>query len=129
MSPVLPRILTLTNHLKSARGLLTLSLPWNLLSDVPACIAQLPSLTKLDLSNNQLKRLPADLGQMSTLTWLDLSANALEEFLDNTRGWTSMRHLYMYNNCLKTLPVSFAPVLAKLQSFDCSKNPLLVGAF
>jgi internalin A len=121
------KIVTLTNHLKSAAGLLTLDLSWNSLTELPPPVTELPSLTKLDVSNNHITALPASLGRMTSLEYLDISTNAIVSFIDNTSGLVNLRHLFMYKNRLKTLPVAFAPVLARLLSFDCSRNPLLVG--
>jgi len=54
-----------------------LDLKKNLLREVPASIASIPSLSSLDLSGNQLVTLPAELGQCRSLRTLNVSDNDL----------------------------------------------------
>lgn len=109
------------------KSVLNISLSWNHLSAVPLSIAGLSTLTHLDLANNTISELPTFLCTLPHLRWLDISANIISEVALGKNSFPSLRHLFMYNNRLKALPVAFAPILARLLSFDCSKNPLLVS--
>jgi CCR4-NOT transcription complex subunit 6 len=71
------KVRNLSPGLWSVRNLTALFLNGNILTRIPAEIAQLSHLTMLDLSHNKLRSLPAELGDMISLCHLYLNHNQL----------------------------------------------------
>jgi hypothetical protein len=65
---------------------------------------------------------------LEELLTLDLSANCLTQLPEDMgTAFRSLKHLLLYNNRLAYLPISMAPLLKTLTTFDCSRNKLLVS--
>ncbi|XP_055470257.1 leucine-rich repeat-containing protein 40 isoform X4 [Psammomys obesus] len=76
----------------------------NRLATVPADVALLSSLLRLNLSSNQLKSLPAEISRMKRLKHLDCDANLLETVPSDVGGMESLELLYLRRNKLRVLP-------------------------
>jgi Leucine-rich repeat (LRR) protein len=128
--PLLPpyRVEGLPDAFAALNKLQHVNLSCNAFAAVPPPLAFVTSINTLNLSGNMLKELPTPLPQLPVLATLDLSANRLRiipDTFDDT-VFPQLRHLLLYNNQLHYLPTAMAPLFAQLQTFDCSRNPLMV---
>jgi len=115
---------SLATSLRSARSL---DLSANRLSDIdPAAFRPLADLHRLDLSRNQLARLPPDFSRhLSTVQRLNLSSNAISRVEPTSLArLTRLRHLDLSRNRIQVLPDALETVLAPVELFDVSGNPL-----
>ncbi|KAJ7566707.1 hypothetical protein O6H91_02G115100 [Diphasiastrum complanatum] len=98
----------------------------NLRGEVPASLANLTSLVKIDLANNFLSgRIPSELGTLSSLQYLSFGGNNLTGEIPSEFGTLkSLQTLYLDNNLLEGgIPTSFAN-LTSLQVIHLSSNSL-----
>ena len=122
-------ITELTEQMQALRNLQHLNVSSNQLTTFPKWLGELRSLRTLNYSRNFVKRMPLKVSGLQGLLTLDLSVNRLTrlpEEMDAAFG--SLRHLLLYNNRLQYLPITMAPLLERLTTFDCTRNPLLVRA-
>lgn len=91
------------------------------LKSIPEWIIELKKLDFLDLSYNKLNKLPDYFVDLKYLGVLDLSDNALQK-LPNLFGNMGFEYLFLENNQLKTLPISFLNIEAI--QITLNKNPL-----
>ena len=114
----------LATSLRSARFL---DLSANRLSDVdPGAFRPLADLRRLDLSRNQLTRSPPNFSRhISTVERLNLSSNSISNVESRSlAGLSRLRQLDLSGNRIQVLPDSLETVLAPVESFDVSRNPL-----
>jgi leucine-rich repeat protein SHOC2 len=81
-----------------------LDLSDNQLNSLPKNIAYLSSLTSLDLHNNQLNTLPDSIGEISNLIWILLDNNKLSILPESIGNLRNLSCLYLDNNQLTALP-------------------------
>ena len=115
---------SLATSLRSAR---LLDLSANRLSSVdPSAFRPLADLRRLDLSRNQLTRLPRDFSRhLSTVERLNLSRNAISDVeRTSLSGLIRLRQLDLSRNRIQVMPEALETVLAPVESFDVSGNPL-----
>lgn len=97
------------------------------LSKVPVKeLAQIPRMTKLDLSRNHLTSLPDNMSTLKTIVDLDLSKNQLTELPESFGELVHLQRLDLFENKLTELPLSFAG-LERLRWLDLKENPLSQG--
>ena len=72
--------LQLSLALGKLKNLQVLSLPSNLIKQLPPTIGQLKKLKKLNLIGNELERLPSEFSQLESLIELDLNYNHFKTF-------------------------------------------------
>lgn len=77
------------------------------LTELPARIARVETLTRLDLSGNQLKTLPPEIGELAHLQELWLNDNPLETLPDEIGWLQNLRFINLSNTKLTELPDSF----------------------
>ena len=93
------------------------------LSELPAELWQLSSLTSLMLNNNQLSTLPSEIGQLTTLQVLLLSGNNLNSLPIEIGQLTNLLHLNLDDNQLRALPPELGN-LKNLQYLSLTNNNL-----
>ena len=119
-----------SNMLEKCHHLKTLDLANNSLTSLdPAFFDNLKRLEKLDLSGNRLNTLSGrQLRDLVSVTDLDLSNNQLSILVESSRLFESMsstlRHLKLNNNRLKTIEAKVFQTLVNLKELDLSSNEL-----
>lgn len=98
-----------------------LDLSGNRLAKLPAEFASLRLLRHLNLSRNALHRLPAGLGALSRLEELCLHRNRLERLPEEVAGLVALQELYLQDNALRGLPSSLGSLL-ELKRLSVSGN-------
>jgi internalin A len=104
-------------------SLSVLDLSGNQLRDLPTAIINLPNLHKLYLSNNQLRELPTEICNLKNLHELDLSDNQLRELPAEIGNLLNLHELYLSDNQLRELPAEICN-LANLSSLNLDGNEL-----
>nr|XP_033805738.1 leucine-rich repeat and calponin homology domain-containing protein 1 isoform X2 [Geotrypetes seraphini] len=99
-----------------------LNLSRNQLSCLPACLCGLP-LRVLICSNNKLGSLPEEIGQLQQLMELDISCNEITALPQQVGLLKSLRDLSVRRNYLKILPQELSDL--PLVKFDFSCNQVL----
>lgn len=113
------------NHLESLAGpaftaILCVDLACNRLSNLPAVLGSLRSLTFLDASHNRLKGLPGELAQCTMMKQLTLHSNSLRPHLrslpaDLLCAWPSLQNLDLrFNEKVNGKPGVEEDIRAKL---------------
>jgi small GTP-binding protein len=95
----------------------------NQLRALPVEIAQLQSLTSLDLGRNQLSELPPEIGYLQNLTSLNLWNNQLRALPVEIAQLQSLTSLDLWSNQLRALPLEIAQ-LQNLTVLDLRQNHL-----
>lgn len=103
------------------RGLRTLHLQHNLLTQLPETLVNCRHLSEIDLTHNQMTMLPRGLGTLKELRVLKLGDNLLEQVPHEIGDITSLRVLDLHGNHLWYLPFS-AQNLHHLVRLDLSNN-------
>ncbi|VDL99330.1 unnamed protein product [Schistocephalus solidus] len=93
----------------------------NLLTELPNEIEALSSLKQLVVASNQLTRLPPTLVTLPSLVWLDISHNKLTELPTGMEALNAVERLNVQDCQLNCLPDRLPP---KLGFLDVSKNRL-----
>ncbi|KAL7055605.1 hypothetical protein AAHC03_023022 [Spirometra sp. Aus1] len=93
----------------------------NLLTELPEEIEALSSLKQLVVASNQLTRLPPTIVKLSSLVWLDASHNKMTELPTGMEAMTAIERLNLQDCQLNSLPDRLPP---KLGLLDVSKNRL-----
>ena len=81
----------------------SLELQCNSLQEIPQCLLQLPSISKLNLSRNNLSAIPAVPKWSASLSFLDLSHNSLSD-LPNSTVAPALKNLNISNNQFQAVP-------------------------
>nr|VZI48001.1 unnamed protein product [Spirometra erinaceieuropaei] len=93
----------------------------NLLTELPEEIKALSSLKQLVVASNQLTRLPPTIVKLSSLVWLDASHNKITELPTGMEAMAAIERLNLQDCQLNSLPDRLPP---KLGLLDLSKNRL-----
>jgi GTPase SAR1 family protein len=104
-------------------SLTVLDLSANRLRALPPEIAQLTSLRTLTLAGNQLSLLPPEISQLTNLTALDLSGNELATLPSEIGRLRNLQRLWLNGNRLTGLPPEISQ-LPRLQELRLADNPL-----
>ncbi|PAA52874.1 hypothetical protein BOX15_Mlig001095g3, partial [Macrostomum lignano] len=108
-----------------ADSLLEVSLRKNcLVGQLDAGVAQLASLTVLDLSVNQLTSLPMEVSQLKQLQNLVLSYNRIAEFPEPLYSLPRLETVLLANNCIATLQPDRLRGMSRLATLDLTNNSL-----
>uniref|UniRef100_A0A1I8GUG4 Leucine-rich repeat-containing protein 40 n=1 Tax=Macrostomum lignano TaxID=282301 RepID=A0A1I8GUG4_9PLAT len=108
-----------------ADSLLEVSLRKNcLVGQLDAGVAQLASLTVLDLSVNQLTSLPMEVSQLKQLQNLVLSYNRIAEFPEPLYSLPRLETVLLANNCIATLQPDRLRGMSSLATLDLTNNSL-----
>jgi len=90
------------------------------LKSIPEWFNELKRLDFLSLYKNNLKKLPDNFSQLEFAGFLDLSYNQIS-YLPESIGNIDIQYLYLSNNNLQTLPLSFLNIFGGI---TLSENPL-----
>lgn len=109
---------TLATHAKD------LDLSGSYLKDVPAVIAEMPWLQRLDLSDNELECIPETIGALQQLRDLDVHNNWLRDLPPELANLRHLQRLDLGDNDVAQIPAVICQ-LADLISLDLSDNSLV----
>ncbi|KAL0082462.1 phosphatase 2C-domain-containing protein [Phycomyces blakesleeanus] len=111
-------------QLENIKGLNTLTIYNNKLSDLPSSFSSFKQLTVLMISNNDLSIFPAVIGDITSLVHLDISFNKITTIPDCIGNLTNLNVLLAIANRIKGgLPPSFAG-LQSLRELDIRQNSI-----
>ena len=110
-------------ELGALKGLKTLWLDDNKITDFPVCICQLDGLEMLRLSGNELQTVPPSISNLQNLLVLALDNNALNEFPLGILQLANLQHLWLRQNHLEELPAD-VDKLVSLETLSVSSNHL-----
>jgi curved DNA-binding protein CbpA len=93
------------------------------IKSIPVEIANIASLTSLNLKNNKLTALPKEFGSLTNLVFLNLSVNQLTAFPPMLCGLTNLEDLNLQHNRLPSLPKDIQK-LVNLKELNLFANQL-----
>lgn len=113
----------------AASGAQTINLGWQLgpkrpLMVLPPEVAQLTTLTTLNLPRQQLRTLPPEIGALKALQELDVSSNPLQDLPPEIGALTALRELNISKTTLPLLPDAIGQ-LASLSILRATDGALL----
>lgn len=104
-------------------GLERLYLGWNMLTSVPPQLRCLYGLNALFVGNNHLSSIPDWIGELGNLIWLDIARNGISELPQALRRIHGLSRLTLSNNVIEELPEWFGD-LGHLSEVDLVGNLL-----
>jgi hypothetical protein len=111
------QIATIPADIARLANLERLEIAQNCVSGLPAEIGRLANLRHLNLRNNYLTHLPDSIGELQALEVLDLSYNQITELPREIGNLRNLRELYLNSNTLEALPSELCS-LHNLQILD-----------
>ena len=114
---------TLPPELAQLTSLTALNLGHNQLTALPATFTDLAELQVLHVQGNQFAGLPAQLSRLPNLRTLNASNNSIKGMLTSFPQLTELEALYLRGNQLTGLPPQLAR-LARLRTLDLGDNQL-----
>ncbi len=111
------------NSLKDLKFLESLSLYETLISEIPACINNLPKLKKLMLDQNKIKSIDKAIVQNATISELSLNGNDLRIENKLNPNLKNLTHIYLSRNYIEEIPESWKS-LSKLNYIEINSNKI-----
>uniref|UniRef100_UPI00358F20F7 DISP complex protein LRCH3-like n=1 Tax=Myxine glutinosa TaxID=7769 RepID=UPI00358F20F7 len=114
------RIRTVPEHIANLRSLTYLNISWNQLTVLPGSLCRLP-LQVLNASNNNIFSLPKETDQLKELLSLDVSCNKIQALPQQVSGLIALRDLSVRRNNLVSLPDELADLGLIHLDFSCNR--------
>jgi predicted nucleotide-binding protein len=116
-------ITDLPQEIGALTRLTRLNLRHNKLTSLPSALFTLSKLEELNLRDNKIAALPPALGDLTNLLVLDLANNRIQEIPAEIGRLENLAELYLGGNRISTLPHQFER-LAKLETLGLMSNSL-----